>query len=873
MATGKRSVGAQSQSKKRKPKRRFGVKRLIAWLFATCILGLVCAMAGYIAVILQGERLYAKNLHKMDMDEAAVVYDVNGNEVTTLFRENREYVSYGDIPEKLIQAFTATEDRRFAEHSGIDFWSIGRALVKDIMAGEAVEGGSTITQQLAKNMFLSSEKTLFRKATEASIALALENHLSKQEIMEKYLNIIYFGNRAYGVKAAAKLYFGKSDLHQLELWEIATLAAIPKAPAYYNPIDHPDRSKERRGVVLQLMKDQGYITEEERAQAAAVDYNYKPPVQKKDYVTFLDYMLEEAVSKSKIPEDELLRGGYKIYTTLYPKAQKTLEQAFANDKLFQKDGPREKMQGAMVIVDYKTGGIVGMIGGRDYKSKDFNRAVKPRQPGSSLKPIIAYAPAMEHKNFGPYSLLEDVKRSFNGYTPSNWDNVYLGQITMMHALQKSANVASVWLLNEIGLDTGMRFAEKLGITFDPKDRNLAIALGGMTTGVSPLQMASAYGAFANNGLLAEPHAVVKILDRNGKEIYRHNSDKPKRVMSAKTAWYMTVMLKNAVDRGTGTAAKMNRPVAGKTGTTQLDIKGLERYNRDVWFVGYTPEWVAAVWMGFDHTDKEHYVTDGGARAAAMFREVMSKALADKPVKQFQKPDGVPDLNEPPQAVGDLTAVYNAERRAVELRWTAVKGDNVAYRLFRKSAEEAEFEKLIESPTNEVVDMTVQPGKSYQYYVVAYTPNTNLEGPKSNIASVDVPLDIGTEPTPPGDGKQKPGDENGDSRGDNGNGKPDRDGKKGNGKPGNDRGPDSDDRPPDDDRSPSERSDPRSPSSPTSPPTGGGTGPGTDTETGQRGGGGNGREQGDDGRSSDSRSKPDVGRTVPDVGTGGVGVFR
>ncbi|MDF2722916.1 MAG: penicillin-binding protein, partial [Paenibacillus sp.] len=357
-----KTKGTKQQQPKRKPKRKFRKRKLFIWLLIAVALGLFCAMGGYIFVLLNGEKLYQVNLDKLDMAEAAVVYDVNGKEVTTLARENRELVTINEIPERLRQSFIATEDKRFNEHGGIDFWSIGRALVKDIVNRSAVEGGSTITQQLAKNMFLNADKTLFRKGTEASIALALENNLSKDKILELYLNRIYFGNRAYGVKAAAKKYFGKSDLNSLELWEMATLAAIPKAPAYYNPIDHPDRSKERRGVVLLLLRDQGYITEAERAQAAAVDYAYKPPATNNDYATFIDFMLKEAVEKSGKTEDELLRGGYSIYTTMDPVAQKAIEAAYAKDSLFQKDGPKQKMQSSMVIVNHKTGGIVGMIG-------------------------------------------------------------------------------------------------------------------------------------------------------------------------------------------------------------------------------------------------------------------------------------------------------------------------------------------------------------------------------------------------------------------------------------------------------------------------------------------------------------------------------
>lgn len=753
-----RAKSTRSAAKPAKKKRKLNKKRWLIWLLIALVLGAVCAAAGYVVILLSGEKQFQLNKDKLEMSEAAVFFDVNNKEVTTMARENRELVTMAELPEKLPQAFVATEDKRFSEHSGIDFFSIGRAVVKDIIHRSAIEGGSTITQQLAKNMFLNADKTLFRKATEASIAIALENHLTKDQILEMYMNRIYFGNSAWGVKAAAKKYFGKSDLKTLNLAEMATLAAIPKAPSHYNPLDNPERSKERRAVVLQLMYEQGYITEQEKNEANANVYAPPPTSTKKEFVTFLDYAVSEAVEKTGLTEDELLRGGYQIYTTLEPTAQKAAETAYANPDFFQKDGPEQIMQSGMVILNNKDAGIVAMIGGRDYKTKTWNRAIKPRQPGSSFKPIIDYAPAMELKGFNPYTMLTDEKLDYNGYSPNNWDNVYLGKMSMMKALEKSANAPAVWTLNEVKVPTAINFAEtRFGIKFDPKDRNLAIALGGMTTGVSPLQLANAYTAFANNGQLNASHSIVKVVDNEGNEKYKYKAEKPVQAVSPKTAYYMTQMLKNAVDVGTGASAKMNRPVAGKTGSTQLDLKGLEQYYRDVWFAGYTPEWTAAIWMGFDTTDAKHYVNGGSGRPAALFKEIMSKALAGKPVTQFQKPNGVPDLTEGPAAVSDLAATYNKGEHAVKLSWTAVKGDNIAYKIFRKGSKDAAFGDPILSPTTEFKDFP-KPGETYQYYVVAFNQDSNLESGNSNVVTVTVEEDNAgatPSPTPGGSGTPKP----------------------------------------------------------------------------------------------------------------------
>lgn len=764
-----------SQEKNTKPKqtagkRKSGFGKLFAICGVTAAVAIVCALIGYMFIIYSGQKLYEQNKDKMEMSEASTIYDANNKEVGVLARENREIVEAKDIPQRVSNAFIATEDRRFQQHGGVDFWAIGRAIAKDIVARSAVEGGSTITQQLAKNMFLNSDKTFFRKGTEMSIALALENNKTKDEIMTMYLNRIFFGSGAYGIKAAAKVYFGKSDLNQLETWEIATLAAIPKAPSTYSPLRNPDKSKERRAVVLKLMADQGYITEEEMNKAKDVDYVPPPAGNKQDLMAYQDYIVKEAVETYHLQEDKLLRGGYKIYTTMDVNAQRTMEQAFNNPKLFQKDGPEQKMQGSMVILNNKDGGIVAMVGGRDYVNKGLNRAVVPRQPGSSFKPIVVYAPAIETGDYNPYSKLKDEERDYNGYSPRNYDGVYRGEVDMFEAVRKSINAPAVWLLSEIKLNTGMSFAKKMEIPFDPKDTNLAIALGGMTKGVTPLQMAQAYTSFANNGYMNKAHAIREIVDGDGeKTVFKPSVTK---VMSPKTAYYMTELLRGVVDGGTGTAAKMNRPVAGKTGTTQLDLKGLEKNNRDVWFVGYTPEWTAAVWMGFDKTDTKHYVIPAsGPLPAAMFKEVMSKSMAKMPVTSFTKPDGVSDIKEPPTAVTNLTAEYVKDNRKVKLAWTGDPGNDLgSYQVFRKDAKEQDFKKILEVKSAfEVNDLDVKPGETYQYYVVPFNIQSNQTGDKSNIAEVAIPADQAVSPTPsqspgasPG-GSGKPGESGGPSK--------------------------------------------------------------------------------------------------------------
>lgn len=743
------------------------------FVFIAAVMALICAMGVYIFIIINGEKLLKENINKLDMFEASHIYDAAGNEITTLSRENREVVQPEEIPQKLKEAFIATEDRRFGQHSGIDFLGIGRALVKDVIARSAVEGGSTITQQLAKNVFLSSNKTFFRKATEMSIAVALENNYTKDQILTMYMNRIFFGNRAFGVKVAAKKYFNVSDLNKLEVWQMATLAAIPKAPSTYNPISNPDKSKERRSVVLKLMQDQGYITEAERAQAEAVEYvpPKAPTGSNNEYLAFIDYVLEEANDLYGLTEDDVLTNGYKIYTTMDANAQKIMEQTFANDKLFQKDGPEQKMQGAMAIINNEDGGLVGIIGGRDYVARGLNRATVPQQPGSSMKPIISYAPGIEYKNLTPYSMLQDKETSYSGYSPRNYDGVYRGQVSLLEAVKLSINAPAIWLLNDIGIKKAMDFAINMGIPLDPqKDRNLAIALGGLTHGASPVQMATAYAAFANNGNLNKTHSIVKIQNGKGEDIHTFKTES-KSVMSPKTAYYMTKLLQGVVEPGgTGAAARFDRPVAGKTGSTQNVIKGLEKYNRDLWFTGYTPEWSAAVWLGFDKNDAKHYVTMSSGAPAVIFKEVMQKALAKKPMTQFKKPDNVPELGAPPKGIADLKAEYVKEKRSVMLKWTG-SGDNVSYQVFRKGEQDKDFpaEPSFMSAGTEQQDI-VAPG-TYSYMVVPVNSDSGNAGAQSNVATVTVPSEEGGSSQQPGQGQ---------GQGQNGSGDGSNNGKTGNG---------------------------------------------------------------------------------------------
>lgn len=752
-----------------RPKRKWTWKKTWWLLFFTVAIAIFAAVGGYLFILLNGERLMKeyKDADMLQLAEASTILDRHGNEIAKIgtSESNREVVEADEIPEMLADAFIATEDQRFWTHSGVDLWSIGRAMVKDIMAGSMVEGGSTITQQLAKNMFLTSDKTLFRKATEVSIALALENHFTKKEIITMYLNRIYFGKGAYGVKAAANKYFGVSDLNDLEIWQMATLAAIPKAPSHYNPISNPEKSKGRRAVVLKLMYDQGYITMAEMEEAKAIDYE---PIHTGDegesgkttnnapYQSFIDYMIQEVEDTTGLSEDQLYRGGYTITTTMDSNAQNVMYQQYNNDSNFEESKDEVKSQSSMVITDHSSGAIIAMIGGRDYERKGLNRVTVKRQPGSSFKPIVSYAPAVETGEWFPWSTLRDDKECFGDYCPTDLgSNKYVGAIDMETALKKSTNLPAVWLLNEIGLKTGYEFAEKLGITFaeDKKDYNLSLALGGMTEGVTPIEMAEAYNTFANGGNYYPSYTIKQIADRNDKVVFSYSIPKPQRVMSEQTAYYMTQMMQEVVNSGTGTKAQMNRPVAGKTGSTQHSVPGYSGSgSRDFWFVGYTPEWTAAVWMGYDKTDKDHVLLGSSGQPAALFSKIMSEALKGIEQKQFPKPGGVKEeeVQKPNDTVSGLQASYSEDTKTVSLQWNAASGDDVVYHLYRKSSSDEQYVKLLSDlQVTNAEDIGVFAGQTYTYYVTSSSKDNPDESARSNEVSVTIPAEEGPEiPTEP-----------------------------------------------------------------------------------------------------------------------------
>lgn len=564
-------------------------------------------------------------------DAASQFYDINGNAIyTTLSEERRIPVTINDIPKHVQQAFIAIEDNRFYEHGGIDYRGTARALVSTL-SGSEVQGGSTITQQLAKNAFLTQERSIIRKIKEAFIAKELEHKYTKDEILTMYLNQIYFGQGAYGIESASMYYFGK-HVKQLDVAEAATLAAIPKSPNYFNPFENPQESKKRQELVIDQMIKYGLISAEDGAAAKAekLSFNtyHKKSTDPRSY--FFDMITQKVIEE--VGADALYKGGLKIYTTLDSDMQRAAERAMKHLPTYYTDGKKiTQPQMALVAIDPTTGYVKAMIGGRG--DDKFNRAtLAVRQPGSAFKPFV-YLTAMQN-GYTPASVIEDKVEEFSpGWKPQNSDRKEHGKVSLRSALPRSLNVPTVKLAQEVGVDKIIANAEKMGISTMVEsgaysDANLAMALGGLSKGVNPLEMAAAYGVLATNGMYCKPIALLKIVDREGKVLYEAKKSEAKRVIDAEAAYLTTNMMQDVFVSGTASGMGIGRQAAGKTGTTDTYI--------DAWFVGYTPNLSTAVWVGDDNNKPMNYMYGSGA-PLSIWHDFMVNALASAPAASFVNP--------------------------------------------------------------------------------------------------------------------------------------------------------------------------------------------------------------------------------------------
>lgn len=567
------------------------------------------------------------------------IYDCKGRLITTVHAEqNRLPVKLADTPKDLQNAFIAAEDIRFYKHHGIDPIGIARAVVSNIRHRDATgQGGSTITQQLARNAFLTQEQTLKRKLLEAVLAVEIENKYTKAEILEMYMNQIYFGQGAYGVQTASHVYFGK-DVKDLNLAQCAMLAGLPNSPNYYSPFHNLQAAKYRQGVVLDQMAKYGYISQEQADEAKAQDLGLVKPGSNQDNNKVASYFVNYVVQQvsDKYDSSAIYKEGLKIYTTLDLDMQKDAENAVNKDlpKGTKNAKGITQPQGALLAIETKTGDVKAMVGGRG--EDQFNRATQMyRQPGSAFKPFT-YVTALE-KGMSPNMMLDNSAVSFaGGWSPKNYGHTTGGPVTMTEALVKSMNIPTINLANKVGMSNVIKTAEKCGITSlvdsgKYSDNNLSASIGGLSKGVSLWDMAQAYSVFANNGQLIKSRVILKIEDRNGNILEDHTGESDaEQVLDANAVARLNVMLQQAVMRGTGRNAYFGRPLAGKTGTTNGA--------HDAWFVGYTPNMVTAVWIGDDTSTNAGYT--GGTIPATIFRDFMSQATASQSASSFNIPASI-----------------------------------------------------------------------------------------------------------------------------------------------------------------------------------------------------------------------------------------
>lgn len=595
------------------------------------------------------------------------IYSRDGEEIATFFEEQREIVPYEELPPHLIEAIISVEDSRFFQHNGIDFRGIMRAAIQNIRAGTIVEGGSTITQQLAKVLFLTPKQTFKRKFKEALLALKIERNYTKKEILERYFNKIYFGSGAYGAEAASQIYFDKS-VRDITVAEAALLAALPKAPSYYSPYQHPERAQRRHRTVLNLMADNGFLSDDQadsQFQTFWSDYDevrHSISSARNKTKRKGSYFIEMVRKKllKKYGADVVYRGGLKVKTTVNMDYQTALEKEMydyllnfnkeignINDdaETFPLNADTDMVEGAAYVKDPQSGEVLAVVGGHDWTvSNQLNRATQAyRQPGSAFKPIL-YTAALD-SGFTLATKLQDRPLVFNTpqgeWIPQNYSQRYHGEVTFRQALIHSMNVATVDLLGKVGARVMVDYARKLGIRSELSPHK-SIALGGLKYGVSLAELTDVYTVFANKGIRTNAIFISEIRDREGNLLER-NFPYKREVISPPVSAIITDLLKAVVDEGTGRGVgrHFERAIAGKTGTTNEF--------RDAWFMGYTPGLVMGTWFGYDSSNRSIGQNMTGGRVAGTFwRQAAEKILADRPPRTFPVPSELNFINIDPE---------------------------------------------------------------------------------------------------------------------------------------------------------------------------------------------------------------------------------
>ena len=622
-----RSDKSRRKSHSQHPIRRFWRKYHLTKIFLLIGLTFSLIVGGYLFYI-------AKTTNVADLQNAlkatTIIYDKDGNQAGSLTGQKGTYVELDAISENLQNAVIATEDRSFYKNSGINY---GRFFLAILTAGRS-GGGSTITQQLAKNAYLSQDQTVERKAKEFFLALEINKKYSKKEILTMYLNNAYFGNGVWGIEDASKKYFGVSA-SELTLDQSAVLAGMLKGPEIYNPLYSVENATNRRNTVLQNMVAAGYIDQATADQSAAVDIHgqlvdaYEGKSEDYRYPSYFDAVINEAVNEYGLTEEDIIKNGYRIYTEMDQNYQASMQVIYDNVDLFPVAEDGTRAESGSVALDPKTGGVRAIVGrvasDQDVGFRSYNYATQSaRSPGSTIKPLVVYSPAVA-KGWSTNKELDNTTKVYGSYTVDNYGGIQGSPtVPMYQALAESLNLPAVATANELGLNTVFDYGTKFGLNMDKVDRSLGVALGsGVTT--NPLQMAQAYGTFANDGVMNDAHLITKIENASGQVVKSH-SQKSKRVLSSSANRKMTNMMLGTFTNGTGVnAAPYGYTMAGKTGTTETDFN--PDLSGDQWVIGYTPDVVISQWLGFPKTDETHYLTGTSAETASViFRNVANSVL-------------------------------------------------------------------------------------------------------------------------------------------------------------------------------------------------------------------------------------------------------
>ncbi|KMY54581.1 penicillin-binding protein [Bacillus sp. FJAT-27231] len=811
-------------AKKPKKKKSSLAKKIFLTFAALFLLMLAGGLGTFALMVKDAPKLDEGLLHD---PISSKIYDMNGDFVTSVGSQKRDYVKYEDIPPLVRDAILATEDARFFKHHGVDIIRIGGAAIKNVTNGFGSEGASTITQQVVKMSFLSPDKTIKRKAQEAWLAYQLDKEYSKEEIFEMYVNKVFMSDRIFGIKEAANHYFGK-ELDELTLPEAALIAGMPQSPNNYNPFKHPDRAEKRRNVVLSLMEQHHKISTSDMEKAKQTSVTDQLAEQKPDtgpakkFNAYIDMVVEEV---QKMGGYNPYSDGLKIYTTLDPKAQTYMEKLLDTEEII--NYPSEKFQAGISLIDTKTGEVRAIGGGRNQKvERGFNYAVdlKQRQPGSVIKPLIDYGPAIEYLKWSTYQQLDDRPDTYSNGTPiRNAGGSYMGPLSMRTALTYSRNIPALQTYKKVGHEKANEFLNNVGIQLaKSQSENESNSIGAMS-GISPLDLSGAYAAFGNGGTYIKPHTVKKIVLADGDTEVR-NPIKPKKAMNDYTAYMITDMLKDVVKEGTGRRANIpGLPLAGKTGTTNYTEKEKREWNipssaaPDSWFVGYTTNYTAAIWTGYE-SKKEYLSKDSQNISKQLFKHLMEEVSSDKETKNFKKPNSVVELpikkgsnpaeiagagtpnsekvyelfikgEEPKKVFNDfkdkkddedkekekegkienLTASYDASSQSIKVSWSFGGKGTPSFAVSSSTGESQST-----SGTSAVFG-NAQPGNSYSYTVTA-----TVDGQTVDTASTSITVPTGEEPpansdednppsTQPDDDQSTPGDKDNDNGNGNGNG--------------------------------------------------------------------------------------------------------